>query len=156
MAADDETDRARAVERLYREEGERLWRTIVMQTGDRELASDASAEAFAQLLARWDAVRDPRAWLWKAALRIADRAAAERRLLAPAEATYDLPESLVDLVRGLATLSPMQRTAVALRYVDDRSIADIAELLGSSRSAVAVHLFRGRKRLLHFLEVRDD
>lgn len=150
------TDRTTAVERLYREEGARLWRTIVLQTGDPEIASDACAEAFAQLLARWEAVRDPRAWVWKAALRIADRASNRRPMRAEPEGVYDLPEPLIDLVRGLATLSPMQRQAIALRYVDDRSIADIARLLGSSPSAIAVHLFRGRRRLIGFLEVHDD
>jgi RNA polymerase sigma-70 factor (ECF subfamily) len=156
VAADDATDRTRAVERLYRDEGARMWRTLVMQTGDRELASDACSEAFAQLLARWDAVRDPRAWVWKAALLIADRASSRRPVPNQSEQIYDLPEPLIDLARGLATLSPMQRKAIALRYVDDRSIADIARLLGSSPSAIAVHLFRGRRRLTEFLEMRDD
>jgi RNA polymerase sigma-70 factor, ECF subfamily len=156
VSTGDPTDRMVEVERLYREEGARLWRTVVLQTGDPEIASDACAEAFAQLLARWDAVRDPRAWVWKAALRIGDRAARRRPMRGEPEGIYELPEPVVDLVRGLSTLSPMQRKAVALRYVDDRSIADIARLLGSSPNAIAVHLFRGRRRLIQFLEVRDD
>jgi len=40
---------------------------------DPEVASDAVAEAFAQLIRRGDEVRDPRAWVWRSAFRIADR-----------------------------------------------------------------------------------
>jgi len=37
------------VERLYREQGDRIWRALLGYAGDREIASDAEAEAFAQL-----------------------------------------------------------------------------------------------------------
>jgi predicted RNA polymerase sigma factor len=36
-----------AVERVWREQGARLWRSLVAFTGDGEVASDAMAEAFA-------------------------------------------------------------------------------------------------------------
>src|SRR5438445_186121 len=42
-----------------------LWRSLVAYSGDREIASDAMAEAFAQAIARGDAIRDPTAWVWK-------------------------------------------------------------------------------------------
>lgn len=54
--SDDELDR------LYREHGERLWRSVFAFCGDREVARDAVAEAFAQCLARGGAVRDPGRW----------------------------------------------------------------------------------------------
>ncbi len=38
------------LERVYREHGARLWRAVLAFTGDREVASDAVAEAFAQAL----------------------------------------------------------------------------------------------------------
>jgi hypothetical protein len=40
------------VERLYRDDGARLWRAILFLSGDPEIANDAVAEAFAQALAR--------------------------------------------------------------------------------------------------------
>jgi DNA-directed RNA polymerase specialized sigma24 family protein len=65
------TDRAGGgLEALYRLDGGRLWRAVLMYTGDREVASDAVAEAFAQALRRDQAIRDPR-WVWRAAFRIA-------------------------------------------------------------------------------------
>ncbi len=56
---------------LYRSDGERLWRAVYGFAQNREVASDAVAEASAQCLARGDAVRSPKAWVWKAAFRIA-------------------------------------------------------------------------------------
>jgi DNA-directed RNA polymerase specialized sigma24 family protein len=47
-----------AVERVWLEQGPKLWRSLVAFTGDRELATDSMAEAFAQALAPRD--RDPR------------------------------------------------------------------------------------------------
>jgi DNA-directed RNA polymerase specialized sigma24 family protein len=40
----------RRLEQLYRDEGARLWRALVAFTGNREMASDAVAEAFAQAI----------------------------------------------------------------------------------------------------------
>src|SRR4030095_4459457 len=62
------TDR---IERLYRERGDRIWRGLLAFAGDPEVASDAVAEAFAQVLRRGDEVRDPERWVWRAAFRIA-------------------------------------------------------------------------------------
>jgi DNA-directed RNA polymerase specialized sigma24 family protein len=40
------------VESVYREQGTRLWRAVFAYTGNREVADDAVAEAFTQLLHR--------------------------------------------------------------------------------------------------------
>lgn len=57
------------LERLYRVQAPRLWRALYAYAGDREVTSDAVAEAFAQLMGRGDAVRDARMWVWKTAFR---------------------------------------------------------------------------------------
>ena len=45
------TDVVDAVEQTYRTKAERLWRALVLLSSDRELASDAVGEAFAQAIA---------------------------------------------------------------------------------------------------------
>ena len=50
------------IERLYREEGRRLWWALMAFSGDPEIASDSVAEAFAQALGRGDALIDPLPW----------------------------------------------------------------------------------------------
>ena len=56
-----------------------------------------------------------------------------------------------DLVAALHALSPHQRAAVSLHYLEDRSTPQIAELLGCSESTARVHLHRGRQALAHHL-----
>jgi DNA-directed RNA polymerase specialized sigma24 family protein len=41
--------RSAEIERLYREGGDRMWRAVLAFAGDPEIASDAVAEAFAQV-----------------------------------------------------------------------------------------------------------
>jgi RNA polymerase sigma-70 factor (ECF subfamily) len=47
---------------------------------------------------------------------------------------------------------------VTLHHAEDLPVADVARLLGTSTSAVKVHLFRGRRRLRALLgeEEIDD
>src|SRR5947208_5737869 len=68
---------------LYRCHRERLWRALVAFTADRDVASDATAEAFAQLLRRGAVVRDPASWVWRAAFRIAGGELEARRARGP-------------------------------------------------------------------------
>lgn len=51
------------------------------------------------------------------------------------------------LVDALATLSPRQRTALALRYVEDLDVRGIAERMGCSEGTVKSQLSRGTERL---------
>jgi len=48
---------------------------------------------------------------------------------------------------ALATLSPRQRTALALRYVEDLDVRGIAERMGCSEGTVKSQLSRGTERL---------
>ena len=56
-----------------------------------------------------------------------------------------------ELLEALHALSPQQRAAVALHYLEDRSTSDIADLLGCSESTARVHLHRGRQALAQHL-----
>jgi RNA polymerase sigma-70 factor (ECF subfamily) len=143
-------------EAVYRTESAKLWRALVLQTGSPEIAKDAVAEAFAQGIARGEALRKPGAWVWKAAFMIArgeaGRVGADRPMQRIPDPTA--PEPVIDLVRALGALSPMQRAATVLHYFAGYSLAETATILGSTRSAVGVHLFRARNRLRE--ELGDD
>ena len=51
------------------------------------------------------------------------------------------------LAEALATLSPRQRTALALRYVEDLDVRGISERMGCSEGTVKSLLSRGTARL---------
>jgi RNA polymerase sigma-70 factor (ECF subfamily) len=145
-----------AVERLYDDIGERLWRAIFAFTGgQRELADDATAEAFTECLRQWATIRDPAAWVYRVAFRNASRELAHNRKLVPLSYAPELGESqateLYDLMYCLRELSKHQRAAIVLHYQLDLPVADVARVLGISSATAKVHLHRGRRRLRQLL-----
>jgi RNA polymerase sigma-70 factor, ECF subfamily len=141
-----------AIDRVYRSEGPRLWRAVLMYARDREIANDAVAEAFAQALRRGPELRSPERWVWRAAFRIAGGELARRSRLAPLEdEPIEFSEASPVLAMALRRLSPRQRGAVVLHYYAGYPLSDVARILGSTTGAVAVHLHRARRRLRDLL-----
>jgi RNA polymerase sigma-70 factor (ECF subfamily) len=149
------TDR---IERLYRERGDRIWRGLLAFSGDPEVASDAVAEAFAQVLRRGDEVRDPERWVWRAAFRIAAGELKERRKreVLGVAGSYEMEEPARDLVIALGVLSGRQRAAVILHDAAGYSAREVARIVGSTEAAVRVHVMRGRRRLRELLKYDVD
>ncbi len=141
------------VEAVYRADAQRLWRAIYAFAGDAEIASDAVAEAYAQLLHRGSAVRDPAAWAWRTAFRISAGALKDR----PAPDVTAAPGQHVDsytdpdLFAALRQLPDAQRAAVILFYYADLPIREIAARIGTNSLAVRANLSRGRRRLRDLL-----
>src|SRR6476620_4275103 len=99
------------VEAVYRQEGDRLWRALRLTTGSADIASDALAEAFAQLIARGSAVHDPASWVWRSSFRIAVGQVKTRGLEGGSliDAGYEIQEEAAELLAALPRLSPKQR-----------------------------------------------
>lgn len=150
--------RRTSVEEVYREQHAHLWRALLAYSGDPDVASDAVSEAFAQALRRGDLIRHPERWIWKSAFRIAAGMLKERsRFLPEVDPATNGTKPLLELRWALMELSPRQRAATFLFYYGGYAPAEIANMIGSTQSAVRVHLFRGRKRLERILtEARDD
>jgi RNA polymerase sigma factor (sigma-70 family) len=125
--------------------------------GDSEIANDAVAESFAQVLARGEAVHAPLRWLWRSAFRIAagELKARARAVMPAGDATYEASEPLIDVLRALRHLSPNQREAVILHDYADRSTAEVARIMGIGQATVRVHVSQARRRLRRLLEDRD-
>ena len=145
------------LERLYREQRDRMWRAVFAFAGDREVASDAVAEAFTQALRRGAAVRSPERWVWRAAFRIAagelKRGRAETLELPDvADPADDMDDRATDLVAALRTLPHKQRAAIVLHHTMGYPAKDIAAIIGTTAPGVHVHLSRARKRLRELLE----
>ena len=147
------------VEAVYRSTHARLWRSLFAYTGSAELASDAEAEAFAQVLSRGDAVDDVAAWVWRSSFRIASGLLATRSRRpkeTPSVQAQTVPtDSVAEFMALLADLSSQQRACVALRYVGNYTSPEIGELLGTSASAVRVQLHRAHAALRHTLMESD-
>lgn len=150
------------IERLYRDDGEKLWRALYGFGADAEIASEAVNEAFAQLIRRGDGVRDPAAWVWRTAFRLTRALLAERRTRDDNWAERDAGASDIDryadsdLLGALRQLPESQRAAVVLFYYADLPVRQIADRLGSNNLAVRANLSRGRRRLRTLLGDSDD
>jgi RNA polymerase sigma-70 factor (ECF subfamily) len=139
------------VEVVYRAVHPRLWRALVAYTADRDIASDAEAEAFAQALRRGDHIVDVAAWVWRTAFAIAtamlaDRAR-ERPLGSLAERASEPLDSSAEFADLLRPLSGQQRACVVLRYVGGMDASEIAVALNTTATTVRVQLHRARATL---------
>jgi len=122
-----------------------------------EVAQDAFVRAWRALPAfRGDARFST--WLYRIVARCAlDRSAVlsrRRAREAPEEASWDVaaPESRPHpereaIERMLAGLTDPQRAAVVLFYYEDRSVEQVAEILGMPANTVKTHLSRARAAL---------
>jgi len=122
-------------------------------TGDPAAAEDIAAEALARTYARWHRVRSFEyrdAWVARVATNLAIDAARRRRIDPAALNTADPSDATVlrlALVEALSHLPRRQREAVALRYLADLSVDDVAVSLGVSAGTVKQSVHRGLKTL---------
>jgi RNA polymerase sigma-70 factor (ECF subfamily) len=143
---------------LFRVNAPRVWRAVYAYTGcRREIAEDAVAEAFVRAIEHADTISKPLPWILRTAVRIArEELRRERRQRESEGASVTdvaglAPEDLHDLFSALRSLSPNQRLAVVLHYVEDLPVAQIARIMETATPTVRVHLFRGRRRLRELL-----
>jgi len=126
-------------------------------TADPHDAWDLTQETLARMGERWGRTTydTPAAYARTVMVRLnIDRIRRLRRELPRSASGPDQPVPAMDadgpepwLVDALATLSPRQRTALALRYVEDLDVRGIAERMGCSEGTVKSQLSRGTERL---------
>jgi len=128
-------------------------------TGNRHDAWDLLQETLVRVGERWRRIDEPAAYARTVMTRLnVDRIRRLRRELLGVRtrepATHDQLTSPAEawLVEALATLTPRQRTALALRYVEDLDVRGIAERMGCSEGTVKSQLSRGIQRLKEHAE----
>jgi RNA polymerase sigma-70 factor, ECF subfamily len=148
-----------AIERLFRDAGPGLWRALCAYSGGRvSIAEEAMAEAFARALQHAHTLRNPLAWIYRTAFRLAAAELRRERRRPPEIEPPDPPgfERLTELMDALRRLSPSQRAAVVLHYHLDLPVSEVAARLGMAPATVKVHLHRGRRRLRALLEREEE
>jgi RNA polymerase sigma-70 factor, ECF subfamily len=146
------TGRPHDFETIFRADGPGLWRALYAYTGGRrEVADEAVAEAFARAIASTRAIRDPLAWIYRTAFRIAaDEMRRDKARPTEPHPTAEPPQ-LGELLNALRKLSPNQRAAIVLRFEEGLSVDEVARRMGIVAPTVRVHIHRGRKRLRELL-----
>ena len=122
------------------------------------LAEDVAQEALHATWQAWDrdgGIDHPGAWARRVVANQASdrvrRAVRERRALgvvgARPDPTVDLPTTDHEFWDAVRALPERQAQTIALHYLEDRPVAEIAEILGCAPATVKVHLHRGRRAL---------
>lgn len=138
----------------------RLYRLAYLLVGDRGLAEDLVQTALVQTYASWSRVRDLDAAPGYARATLVNTAQSwfRRRSWRDERTTAYPPDRWVEedltdrstLMAALAELAPRQRAVVVLRFYEDQSVAQTAQILGcaegtvKSQTADALRLLRER------------
>jgi len=148
-------------EQYVRQNADRLLRVAVLMTGSRDAGRDLLQETLTSVLAHWSKVSaadNPDAYVYRVLSNQRIASARARALCERHEQPTDrLPESASTqsfriearqpLARALAALPQGQRLVVVLRYWEDRSELEVAELLGTSVGNVKSQAARGLAKL---------
>ncbi|MBK5223372.1 MAG: RNA polymerase sigma factor [Acidimicrobiia bacterium] len=145
MAEEPIVDRVRTA---YESTHARLWRSVLAFSGSREIADDAVAEAFAQVLRSGDEVRNVEAWAWRSAFAIARGELSRRTATGPVPDVADepMPEPAVDLIRTLRQLPALDRELLVLVHIGGWTPSELAEITSTPASTVRVRLYRANRR----------
>lgn len=148
---------------FYRAHAQRVIALAVALTADRSAGEDLAQEAFARTFQRWDRVAgydDPGAWVRRVVVNLSHsrwrRLRVERRALgrlggAP-EWHVELTEPASEVWGAVRRLPAGEAAAVALFYVDDLSVAEVAAILDVAEGTVKSRLHQARRRLAEMLE----
>jgi DNA-directed RNA polymerase specialized sigma24 family protein len=97
------------LERLFKETGPVLWRSVYALTGGRrDITEEAVSEAFARAIANIESIRDPAAWIFRTAHRLSIKELRRERRRPPMvqqAARCDRPE-MHEVIAALRQLSP--------------------------------------------------
>lgn len=144
----------RAFEAMYTATYRQLLALAAATVRDRTLAEDAVQDAYAQLWRRWGEVEHPIMWLRRAVTSncLDARRTQQRRMgilqrhsrAQPIDTVPPPADSFLDLLGGL---NDRQRAAIVLKYVDDLTERDIAQILGCRPGTVKSLLSRAMRIL---------
>jgi RNA polymerase sigma-70 factor (ECF subfamily) len=147
-----------------------LWRYLRRLSGNDDIAGDLAQESWVRILRGLSSLRDAsrlRPWIFGIARRVAmDRLreqymrnsvedASIEAIAAPA-ADEHLESDLAALEAGLAALPPRERETLALFYLRELTIEQMAVLLEVPAGTVKSRLFRARELLRRELNPGDD
>ena len=157
---------------LYEAYAQKIFAFLFHKTFDRSLAEDLCSETFLKALDRIESFDGSKGgfqtWLFAIARNTLIDAFRKRRESAPLEDAWDLPsdqdtaaEAEIQLLRQaleshMRRLSPESREILMMRFWQDLSFREIAEILGKSEASVKMSVSRSVKALKKHRGKRKD
>ena len=145
-----------AIDDLYREHHARFVRLAFLLTGETGVAEEVVQEAYVGVWRAWGRIRDRQAaaaYLRKAVVNLSTSFLRRRtlelrhRVRRIDDAVQIDPGARIDVLRAVAALPPRQRACVALRFYEDLSESQTADVLGISVGAVKSQTHKALRRL---------
>jgi RNA polymerase sigma-70 factor (ECF subfamily) len=162
-----ESQRILRFETIFKAHAQLMYRTAYGILGTHHDAEDVVQTIFLNLIRQEfppDLEKNPEAYLYRAAVNSALSTIRNRRreVLVDSYQQFEIPApgesaEFVDheqhrrLYEAIAELKPEAAQIVILRYMHNKSDADIARLFGVSRGSIALKLFRSRMKLRKLL-----
>ncbi|RLE14140.1 MAG: SigE family RNA polymerase sigma factor [Actinobacteria bacterium] len=151
---------------------EREYRSVVglayALSGSRAASEDLAQEAFIAAHRNWERVGSydkPEAWVRRVVSNLSvsrfRKRASEVKALTRLAGFWressplpELPSEAEEFWSSVRKLPKRQAQVVALHYLEDRPVSEIAEILECSPNTVKVHLHKGRRRLADRLDIQ--
>jgi RNA polymerase sigma-70 factor (ECF subfamily) len=159
----------RAMQVLYARHNVRVYRFIIRLTGNPSLAEDLVSEVFLDVWRQaegFEAKSQVSTWLlaiarYKAlsALRRRSEEHLDDRMVATIEDTADDPETVVQtkdrntiVQKCLTQLSPAHREVIDLVYYHEKSVDEVARIVGVPAATVKTRMFYARNKMADLLK----
>lgn len=152
---------------FYRREYDRAVRLAVVLSGSRWGAEDLAQEAFMEAHRRWEEIgryENPGGWLRRVIAnrsvsgyrrRVAEGRAVIKLLVRAQKALPPLEPRSEEVWEAVRQLPTRQAQVVALTYMEDLSLKQVADILDISVPTAGTHLQRGKKTLSQLLDAPD-
>ncbi len=161
-----------SLEDLYHQHFDRVYRTAYLVTGNRQMAEDATQEAFLKVIVNLDKLRDIKkfgSWVNVIASNCAVDLLRKNKKLQFSDNTETYPdeshrspqeewekeETSQELQEALSRLNPEDRSLIVLRYFNELSIKEIADLTATRSGTIKSRLFRARGKLRLLMQPWD-
>ena len=155
--SDPVVERPASYEAFFHDEYRNMVALAVAVSGSRAIGEDLAQEAMLRAHRNWDRVSrydKPGAWVRRVTLNLASSARtrfareARARLRLGTPPTIGAPPEPDEAVwQAVKSLPPGQRSAAALYYLEDRSVAEIAEIMDVAENTAKAHLHKARAAL---------
>jgi len=159
-----DSQRVRQFETIFKAHAHLMYRTAYGVLGTHHDAEDVVQTIFLKLIrqeAPPDLERNPEAYLYRAAVNASLSTIRNRRheVLVESWQQFETPAPIDSgdyephrrLYEAISQLKPEAAQIVILRYMHHKSDSEIARMLGVSRGAIALKLFRSRVKLRKLL-----
>jgi RNA polymerase sigma-70 factor (ECF subfamily) len=152
-------------EDFFAAEYRRIVGIAVVLCGRRGVAEELAQDAFVAAFRHWHRISqydDPSAWVRRVVTNLATSSLRRRsrearalvRISRRRESTVELTAGDDEFWKAVRSLPRRQAQCVTLRYLEDRSVVEIAAVLGIAEATVRVHLHDARAALA--IRLKDD